>query len=382
MNRNLLLRVLVMIAISFFCSKNTSAQKGLAFSGGVQHSRILTVPIQALGTQNFVDLDPAYGFAVGFDYRFGLNRNLDLKLGLRYSYRNSTSSHLEYRYYYLEYALSPIVRVYKDLWINVGMQLDNLNESRIIEKRTDGSISNQTGNMQSNRLSFFLGINYDISKRLAFEIKYTLPFKNMDYTNLYAGFTFVLMNPMKSPTGKFTNLNEAIANANVVTDLILQRKGLTVFPLEILEMPELSYLYLNGNQLSALPDDLGKLMKLKHLFAANNKIGYLPPQLGNLKALEELDLSYNRLSQLPDEIGELISLKFLKLNDNNLTELPQSIMKLQNLIELDVSNNAGLLRLPQAINLLGNLETLIVDESTVFPIPFSPANPRMEIIVK
>jgi hypothetical protein len=57
-------------------------------------------------------------------------------------------------------------------------------------------------------------------------------------------------------------------------------------------------------------------------------------------------------------------------------------MGLQSLVELDVSNNAGLLRLPQSINLLGNLETLIVDESTVFPIPFSPSNPRLEIVVK
>jgi len=32
--------------------------------------------------------------------------------------------------------------------------------------------------------------------------------------------------------------------------------------------------------------------------------------------------------------------------------------------------------------LLGNLETLIVDESTVFQIPFRPSNPRLEIIVK
>lgn len=382
MTKSVLLRILFVMAFSFLCSKISTAQKGFAFSGGVQHSRIITYPIQTIGSQSVVALDPAFGFALGFDYRFGLNKNLDLKLGLRYSNRNSSSSDFEFRYYYLEYAMSPIVRVYKDLWINIGLQLDNLNESRIIEERSDGGTSNQDGNMKSNTISVFSGINYDISNRLTFEIKYSLPFENMDYTNIYAGFTIGLMNPKKSPVGKYTSLDEAGENPQEVTDLILQREGLSVFPLEILEMPNLSYLYLNGNQLSTLPDELGRLTKLEHLFAANNKIAYLPPQIANLKALEELDLSYNQLSDLPEEIGELVSLKFLKVNDNNLSALPQSIMKLQNLVELDVSGNAGLLRLPQAINLLRSLETLIVDEATEFPIPFSPANPRLEVIYK
>lgn len=155
--------------------------------------------------------------------------------------------------------MSPIVRVYKDLWINIGLQLDNLNESRIIEERSDGGTSNQDGNMKSNTISVFSGINYDISNRLTFEIKYSLPFENMDYTNIYAGFTIGLMNPQKSPVGKYTSLDEAGENPQEVTDLILQREGLSVFPLEILEMPNLSYLYLNGNQLSTLPDELGRL---------------------------------------------------------------------------------------------------------------------------
>jgi len=382
MTKNLVVRMLFVMAFSFFCSKIATAQKGLAFSGGVQYSRIITYQVQPAGSQGLDDLDPAFGFAAGFDYRFGLHKNLDLKLGLRYSNRNSLSTDFKYRFYYLEYALSPIVRVYKDLWLNIGLQLDNLTESRIIQKKPDGSTSNQAGNLKGNSFSMFSGIYYDISKRISIEIKYTLPFNKMDYTNLYAGLSFGLLNPKKSPAARFTALDDAIANADEVTDLVLQRKGLTVFPAEILEMPNLSYLYLNGNQLSALPDELGRLTKLKHLFAAENKLAYLPPQLGELKALEELDLSFNQLSELPDEIGELSKLKFLKVNDNNLTALPQTIMKLQNLVELDVSNNAGLLKLPQAINLLGNLETLIVDETTVFPIPFSPANPRLEIIYK
>jgi len=51
------------------------------------------------------------------------------------------------------------------------------------------------------------------------------------------------------------------------------------------------------------------------------------------------------------------------------------------LVELDVSNNSGLLELPYEISQLKNLEKLYISPTTVFPIPFIPPNARLEIIV-
>jgi len=111
MTKNLVVRMLLVMAFSFLCSKIATAQKGLAFSGGVQYSRIITYQVQSAGSQGLDDLNPAFGFAAGFDYRFGLHKNLDLKQGLRYSNRNSTSTNFKYRFYYLELLLSAKIQI-------------------------------------------------------------------------------------------------------------------------------------------------------------------------------------------------------------------------------------------------------------------------------
>jgi hypothetical protein len=357
----------------------THGQQGFSITAGANYSQFKLDDYELKG-----DINPPGGI----EYHKAFNEQLFMKFGLRYSYRTSSSDSLELRNHYLDIYLNPVMKLNKTFMVEAGFQFNNILDQQFTRLLPNNPIyhipfeKSGKGDNFDVQGEVFVGVGARLSNTIDLTIRYTLPFGWMDHSNLYAGLSFKLKNPMKVQAGKYTNLEDAIANRKIVTELVLQRAGLENLPTEVWQMRSMNYLFLNGNKLTSLPAGLGLLTKLERLFVANNELSYLPPEIGRLKALEELDLSYNELSELPDEIGQLSGLRFLKLNNNNLTELPATIMGLQSLVELDVSNNTGLLRLPQSINLLGNLETLIVDESTVFPIPFSPSNPRLEIIVK
>lgn len=376
--RTFIISILLFLTGFVFITE-THGQKGFAITAGANYSKFKLDDYEFTGSFN-----PA----VGIEYSNAINEQFLMKYGLRYSYRTASSDSMELRNHYLDLYINPAMKLNKIFMVESGLQFNNILDqqyTRILPANPYYHISFEESGKGDNfdvQMEVFIGLGARLSNTIEFNLRYTLPFGWMDHSNLYAGLSFRLKNPNKTSIGKYTNLEDAIANRENVTELVLQRAGLENLPAEVWQMTGMTYLFLNGNELTNLPAGIGSLVKLERLFVANNELHYLAPEMGRLKVLEELDLSYNELTELPDEIGQLSGLRFLKLNNNNLTELPASIMGLQSLVELDVSNNAGLLRLPQSINLLGNLETLIVDESTVFPIPFSPSNPRLEIVVK
>lgn len=85
------------------------------------------------------------------------------------------------------------------------------------------------------------------------------------------------------------NIKQIIANAT--DNLNLSYKNLTNFPIEILQLPNLKYLYLQDNRLTALPDNL-QLNNLKCLYLYGNQLSSLPDNL-QLPNLETLDLRNN-----------------------------------------------------------------------------------------
>lgn len=363
--------LLFMIGMMFIAE--TQGQEGFAITAGANYSKFKVVDYDFKGSIN-----PAFGIENQSPY----GGKLFMKYGLRYSLRVTGNTERKLKNHYLDLYINPAWKLNKTFMVESGFQVNHLLIQKVFYKDDNNIERSYYADYIKIQLEVFAGIQARLSNTIDFTIRYTLPFGWMDHSNVYAGLSFRVKNSKKASIGKYTNLEDAIANRKIVTELVLQRTGLESLPAEVWQMTAMNYLFLNGNKLKSLPAGIGSLVKLERLFAANNELSYIAPEIGRLKALEELDLSYNELSELPDEIGQLTGLRFLKLNNNNLTELPASIMGLQNLVELDVSNNAGLLKLPQSINLLGNLETLIVDESTVFPIPFSPSNPRLEIIVK
>ncbi|XP_050399386.1 leucine-rich repeat-containing protein 27 isoform X1 [Patella vulgata] len=111
--------------------------------------------------------------------------------------------------------------------------------------------------------------------------------------------------------------------------LDLSNKGLLQIPEEILQMPTLEHLYLEGNELSFLPDEFFDcLPNLKWLDLRRNQLTRLPSvYLGRHQNLRNLLLEFNNLKSLPLELGLVKSLSGLNSSNNPLEFPPSEIME-------------------------------------------------------
>ncbi|KAK6186062.1 hypothetical protein SNE40_008169 [Patella caerulea] len=111
--------------------------------------------------------------------------------------------------------------------------------------------------------------------------------------------------------------------------LDLSNKGLLQIPEEILQMPTLEHLYLEGNELSFLPDEFFDcLPNLKWLDLRRNQLTRLPSvYLGRHQNLRNLLLEFNNLKSLPLELGLVKSLSGLNISNNPLEFPPSEIME-------------------------------------------------------
>ncbi|XP_060082531.1 leucine-rich repeat-containing protein 27-like [Ylistrum balloti] len=111
--------------------------------------------------------------------------------------------------------------------------------------------------------------------------------------------------------------------------LDLCHKGLLQIPHEILELSNLEYLYLEGNELSALPDDFfDKLPNLVWLDVRRNNLLRLPSvYTGRHQHLRSLLLESNRLRSLPLELGLIKSLNGLNTSNNPIEFPPKEVME-------------------------------------------------------
>jgi Leucine-rich repeat (LRR) protein len=93
---------------------------------------------------------------------------------------------------------------------------------------------------------------------------------------------------------------------------------------------------LSGLHLKSIPDSIFDCKNLTYLDLGSSEVVFYPP----LSAL--VDSNANELTELPDKIERLTNLKTLILNSNKLTTLPATIDKLTNLEVLDLSINKDL----------------------------------------
>ncbi|CAA0254757.1 unnamed protein product [Arabidopsis thaliana] len=107
----------------------------------------------------------------------------------------------------------------------------------------------------------------------------------------------------------------------------------------------LTQLGLEANQFSGtIPKELGNLVNLEGLaFSSNQLVGGVPKTLARLKKLTNLRFSDNRLNgSIPEFIGNLSKLQRLELYASGLKDpIPYSIFRLENLIDLRISDTAA-----------------------------------------
>ncbi|PCJ86729.1 MAG: hypothetical protein COA57_05835 [Flavobacteriales bacterium] len=154
----------------------------------------------------------------------------------------------------------------------------------------------------------------------------------------------------------YTDVEDALRDANMVYKLDLSNRGMADFPREVFKMPELSVLILNGNLIREIPSEIKKLKKLQVVSLTRNRLNKLPPEFYQLTNLVELNLNYNRIETISSDIGYLSKLRWLKLAHNRLDSLPEDIGFLPELEELTLNDN----RLPEVFEAIYGLSKLRV----------------------
>uniref|UniRef100_A0A0A9WLR2 Leucine-rich repeat-containing protein 58 n=2 Tax=Lygus hesperus TaxID=30085 RepID=A0A0A9WLR2_LYGHE len=127
--------------------------------------------------------------------------------------------------------------------------------------------------------------------------------------------------------------------AETMTELNLGGNSLCFFPMQVLELKKLEYLYLGSNSFTEVPRRINVLTNLSTLCLGGNQITDIPESVGDLKDLEVLIVSDNQLESLPSSIADLNKLKTLQLHKNRLRTLPTEIITLRCLSELSLRDN-------------------------------------------
>lgn len=151
---------------------------------------------------------------------------------------------------------------------------------------------------------------------------------------------------LKMAKGVLTNLPYGLGNLRHLLTLILSDNSLVTLPPSIGLLHSLKALEIQNNELIELPVEINQLEKLEVLLVSDNKLKSLQisnlPNLTSLHAdrneLESLDINFlnsprlrdltassNKIMIIPDSIGTLKLLETVDLNDNQINGIPQSL---------------------------------------------------------
>ncbi|GIG59871.1 hypothetical protein Lfu02_42430 [Longispora fulva] len=106
------------------------------------------------------------------------------------------------------------------------------------------------------------------------------------------------------------------------------------------------HLDLTGHKLREFPVEVLRMPWLRTLILDGNPIGELPAELGTLARLEYLSVCHCGLTALPESISDLAGLRVLRLAGNKIGDgavltLPEAVGRLAELRELDISGMSG-----------------------------------------
>ncbi|XP_075987584.1 uncharacterized protein LOC142984111 isoform X2 [Anticarsia gemmatalis] len=172
---------------------------------------------------------------------------------------------------------------------------------------------------------------------------------------------------------KFIRENHILA---LIEQAIVKKKSrLSLNAYEIIEIPSLLYtcsdvehLYLHRNKITIVPMEITQLVNLTTLTLDYNNISSLPPEIGNLKNLVNLNISYNPLNVLIPEIGDLENLEAFWCNKIGLREIPKEIGKLEKLDTFGARGNE-LKTIPDEMTKLSKLRWLTLENNQIETLP-------------
>ncbi len=140
--------------------------------------------------------------------------------------------------------------------------------------------------------------------------------------------------------GNFTYLPEDISILTKLKKLSLISTKISDIPKEVFQLPNLTYLSLKNNRLSRLPE-LSTRSGIKELILGRNYLNTnaLKTFFNEMPDLHYLDLGHNFVEDIPESLYNLQNLRRLNLESNRLHDLPVKLKELRELHHLSVGNN-------------------------------------------
>jgi Leucine-rich repeat (LRR) protein len=156
----------------------------------------------------------------------------------------------------------------------------------------------------------------------------------IEYLNLWD------MTELEIIGGNFTYFPEDISILKNLRKISLISTKISQIPKEIFELPELTYLSLKNNRINELPI-LEKSSTIEQLILGRNYLHSkdLDSFFYNLPNLHNLDLGHNFIQEIPESIFYLKSLQRLNLENNQLRNISEKLNDIKTLNHLSISNN-------------------------------------------
>lgn len=137
----------------------------------------------------------------------------------------------------------------------------------------------------------------------------------------------------------YNKMNTLPANicGNNLKGLNVCHNKLSVMPLEIYTMANLTRLNIAFNNITAIPEEFftnSNMVNLTELDLSGNQLGKLSSGISKLTSLTHLSLNHNKLTVLPTSIGTLGLLSTLNMFSNKFESFPMEICQLVNLAKL------------------------------------------------
>lgn len=141
---------------------------------------------------------------------------------------------------------------------------------------------------------------------------------------------------------EISNLENLILDAQEaeVYVLDLSFNKLSEFSSNFKELPALTEINVERNQIPILPEFFNVYTRLMYLNVAHNLLENLPHELEECPQMRELNISFNKFTEIPKTVYKLPKLQILIANDNKIKEIDiDGMQELKSLATLDLANN-------------------------------------------